>query len=79
MALATGCIAVQHVPSADIAQIPRADVAFSQSPAIDTSRIVVPIVVDVLRGKQVAGRPLLGETVVAEVALDTPCPVVKPR
>jgi hypothetical protein len=76
LALATGCIAAQHVPSADVAHQPRADVAFSQSFSIQTSRIMVPVVVDVLRGKAVAGRPLLGETQAAEVALDTACPTV---
>ncbi len=74
MALATGCLGALHVPIADVAHMPAADVAFSQPFVLDTSRMVVPIEVDLLRNKQIGSRPLLGEVVVALAPLGETCP-----
>ncbi len=67
--LASACVQVQHVPDVNVTHQPRADVTFSQSFSASDMVFQMPIEVDVLRGKQVGGHPLLGETIITVATL----------
>jgi hypothetical protein len=82
--LASACATPVHVPEADVAHLPDADVAVSQSLVPVPEALEVPIVVDLLRGRNGAGRPLLGEVLVTTIAVQpdaacAPTPTAKRR
>jgi hypothetical protein len=66
---ASACVHVQHAPAADVVHQPRADVALSPSFSANILTMELPLTVDLLRGKQVGGRPLLAETAIAKATI----------
>jgi hypothetical protein len=66
---ASACVQVQHAPVADVVHQPRADVALSPSFSANVLTFELPLTIDLLRGKQVGGRPLLAETPIAKATI----------
>jgi hypothetical protein len=63
---ASACVHVQHAPVADVVHQPRADVATAPLLSTNVLTFELPLAIDLLRGRQVAGRPLLAETPIAK-------------
>jgi hypothetical protein len=65
----SACVQVQHAPVADVAHQPRADVVAAPVVSANDLTVELPLTIDLLRGRQVARRPLLAETPIATVTV----------